>query len=94
MNNHWPSTKALSVYNALRANKTNSLPSTAILAFLQANHLPVYDANDVLEGIEFLQAKGFARLADDTLRATHCAGPGSPIPLKRSADDSDLLLNP
>jgi hypothetical protein len=90
---HWPATKALSVYNVLVARKTNAFPATRILAFLQKNHLPRYEAADVAEGIAFLKAKGFVDDSGDEVRATHSAGPGKPVKLKRINKDADLALD-
>lgn len=90
----WPSTKALSVYNVLVARKTNAFPITRIIAFLQKNHLPRYDANDVAEGIAFLKERALVRDDGSILFASHSAGPCHPIRLMRTNNDADLALDP
>lgn len=91
---HWQSTKALSVYNVLVVNKTNAAPLTHVLGALQRNHLPRYDADDVLRGVEFLVARGFVRVEADVLYAMHSAGPHKPVRLKRINEDAELALDP
>lgn len=91
---HWQSTKALSVYNVLVVNKTNAAPLTVVLAALQRNHLPRYEAEDVMRGVEFLVARGLARVENDVLFAAHSAGPHKPVRLMRTNNDTDLALDP
>lgn len=100
---HWPSTKALSVYNVLVVAKSNALPLTHVIAFMQKNHLPTYDAEDVAAGVAFLEQRGLARSDGTILSATHSAGPHKPIRLKRvpgtapdgtTHEDADLALDP
>ena len=90
---HWPATKGLSVYNTLVVKKTNEMAKTHVLATLQAEHLPRYDADDVVEGIAFLVEKGLITEDLDTIRAVHVAGPNRPVKLKRANEDADLELD-
>lgn len=99
----WPSTKALSVYNVLVVKKTNAFPLTRVIALLQKNHLPAYDAEDVQQGVDFLVERGLAKVEGGALVATHSRGPGKPVRLKRKPGrapdgtrdpDADLQLDP
>jgi len=90
---HWQSTKALSVYNVLVAKQNNDLPLTHIIAVLQSEHLPKYDTDDVMLGVEFLVTRGFVKIEGEVLRAAHVHGPHRPIRLKRTKGDSELELD-
>lgn len=89
---HWPSTKALSVYNVLVVCNSNALPLTHVLRFLERKHLPSYDAEDVQQGVDFLVSKGLAKSDGTVISAAHIAGPGSPVRLRRANQDADLEL--
>ena len=91
--NHWQSTKAFSVYSVLVKCKTNAMPLAHVLAVLQRDFLPRYDADDVLRGVEFLKSRGLASDDDGVLRALHSAGPHRPVPLKRTNEDTELELD-
>lgn len=91
--NHWQSTKAFSVYSVLVKCKTNAMPLAHVLAVLQRDFLPRYDADDVLRGVEFLKARGLVRDTDGILSAVHSAGPHRPVRLKRTQEDAELELD-
>lgn len=94
--NHYPATKALSVYNVLCIGRSNALPLTHVLRVLQKHHLPKYDADDVAQGVQYLVKAGLAKTDGTILQAAHTRGPKAPVPLKRKdgSDDKELELDP
>jgi len=61
---HWPSTKALSVYNALSLSGRD-MRAGEIATFLQEVDDPGMDEAYVLEGLNFLLAHALVQIAQD-----------------------------
>jgi hypothetical protein len=89
----WPSTKGLSVYNAL-SQSMRDMSDDEILAYLRAVWDPDMTATYVHEGIAFLVSKDFVRLDGETVRLRE-RGPNRKGKLVvRANQDRDLNMLP
>jgi hypothetical protein len=80
----WPSSKGLSVFNALRIS--GAMTPEQIRDYLRTNWDPVLPLAYVAGGIDFLDGKGWIAHDGDAVRLVVN---GAAL---RSADESDLLL--
>jgi hypothetical protein len=85
LSNHWPSTKALSVHNALLVNHRD-MTGDEILAFLRTTFDKRVDAQYVAIGITFLVERGFATTQGTLVVANRAIGE-----LLRTNNDADLM---
>lgn len=92
MSDIWPSTNALSVYNALRLHGFPFSYSRAELRSYMADldHDMTEDA--INEGAEFLLTRGLVIESDGLLCAVHKDILGRPARLRRAADGHDLRV--
>jgi hypothetical protein len=92
MSDIWPSTNALSVYNALILRGFPFAYSRATLrAFMAERDYPMTD-EAIDEGVAFLQTRGLVIEVDGVLNAVHKDGLGRPARLRRAAGGHDLKV--
>lgn len=86
----WLSTKALSVYNVLRALKRGIVPMGDAVSYLREWFDPRYPELWVTQGAEYLFEHGFASISCGTVIATRTDGAGVPVLVVRCNNDADL----
>jgi hypothetical protein len=89
----WPSTKGMSVYNALSKSGEDMKPPE-ILGYLRAVWDPEIDASYVHDGIAFLVSRDLVRIDGETVRLLERNASGKGKLIVRSNHDRDLKQLP
>jgi hypothetical protein len=89
MGEPWPSTKALSVYNALSLARRD-MTRAGILEYLREAWDPDVPADFVATGVDFLLERGFVREEDGAVVPRERRPNGFCRPLRRIDGDANL----
>jgi hypothetical protein len=83
---HWPSTKALSVFNVLRITRRGMTPAELVGNLQRAMGDPDVNEEYVVTGIGFLVARGYAEMVGPVVVANALIGE-----LVRTDEDRELV---
>ncbi len=89
----WPSTCALSVYNALSMSRKD-MTRQELLEFLRASWDPQTSEGYVSDGIDFLLRRNMIKVSDDKVLLIERGPQGQGRQMQRTADDADLVMLP